>query len=179
MTGVPDGAPGSLHFHTMVAHPNDEPLAWPESLSKRAILVSATAGFVLGSLVAAAPARAESKSAQVDQMTCEAFLAMKPDEQQRMASWVDGYQTAKGDAADGVVAFDTCGKPIGALVDECTMAPKETLWQKLKKRLSIGPRDPGTRCVGCIMRTGVCRCPLSCASRTLPRDRRCVHREAL
>jgi len=27
------------------------------------------------------------------------------------------------------------GEPIGALVDECKMAPKETLWQKLKKLL--------------------------------------------
>ena len=112
-----------------------------ESLSKRTIIVSATAGFVLGSLVAAAPARAESTSTQVDQMTCEAFVAMKPDEQQRMAYWVDGDQTAKGDAAVGVVAFDKLGKPIGALVDECTMAPKETLGQTLTKRLSIGPRD--------------------------------------
>ena len=100
---------------------------------KRAIIVSATAGLVLGSLVAAAPARAESKSKQVDQITCEEFLAMKPDDQQRIAYWVDGYQAAKGEAAVGVVAFDKFGKPIGALVDECKMAPKETLWQKLKK----------------------------------------------
>jgi hypothetical protein len=85
---------------------------------------------------------------------------MNPDDQQRIASWVDGYQSAKGATAVGVVAFDTCGKPIGALVDEGTMAPKETLWQKLTKRLSIGPRDPGTRCVACTVRTGACRCPL-------------------
>jgi len=104
-----------------------------ESLYKRSIIVSATAGFVLGSLVAAAPACAESKSKQVDQITCEEFLAMKPDDQQRIAYWVDGYQAAKGEAAVGVVAFDKFGKPIGALVDECKMAPKETLWQKLKK----------------------------------------------
>jgi acid stress chaperone HdeA len=105
------------------------------AMPKRAIIVSATAGLVLGSLVAAAPARAESKSKQVDQITCEEFLAMKSDEQQHIAYWVDGYQTAKGDAAVGVVAFDKFGKPIGALVDECKTAPKETLWQKLKKLL--------------------------------------------
>jgi hypothetical protein len=104
-------------------------------IPKRAILVSATAGLVLGSLVAAAPARAESKSKQVDQITCEEFLAMKPEDQHHIAYWVDGYQTAKGDAAVGVVAFDKFGKPIGALVDECKTAPKETLWQKLKKLL--------------------------------------------
>jgi hypothetical protein len=102
---------------------------------KRSIIVSATAGFVLGSLVVAAPARAESKSKQVDQITCEEFLAMKPDDQQRIAYWVDGYQVAKGEAAVGVVAFDKFGQPIGALVDECKTAPKETLWQKIKKHL--------------------------------------------
>ena len=105
------------------------------AMPKRAILVSATAGLVLGSLVAAAPVRAESKSKQVDQITCEEFLAMQSDEQRTIAYWVDGYQTAKGDAAVGVVAFDKFGKPIGALVDECKTAPKETLWQKLKKLL--------------------------------------------
>jgi len=105
------------------------------AMPKRAMIVSATAGLVLGCLVTAAPARAESKSKQVDQITCEEFLAMKPDDQQHIAYWVDGYQTAKGEAAVGVVAFDKFGKPIGALVDECKMAPKETLWQKLKKLL--------------------------------------------
>jgi len=81
------------------------------SWSKRAIIVSVTAGVVLGSFVAAAPARAASTSTQVDQITCEALLAMQPDEQQRMASWVNGDQTTTGDAAVGVVAFDTLGKP--------------------------------------------------------------------
>ena len=104
-------------------------------IPQRAIIVSATAGLVLGSLVAAAPARAESKSKQVDQITCEEFLAMKPDDQHHIAYWVDGYQTAKGEAAVGVVAFDKFGQSIGALVDECKTAPKETLWQKLKKLL--------------------------------------------
>jgi len=50
-------------------------------MHKRSIIVSATAGVVLSSLVAAAPARAESKSQQVVQITCEEFLAMKPDDQ--------------------------------------------------------------------------------------------------
>jgi len=105
------------------------------AMPKRAILVSAAAGLVLGSLMAAAPVRAQSKSKQVDQITCEEFLAMQSDQQRDIAYWVHGYQTAKGDAAVGVVAFDKFGKPIGALVDECKTAPKETLWQKLKKLL--------------------------------------------
>jgi hypothetical protein len=104
-------------------------------MNQHSIIVSATVGLVLGGLVAAAPARAESKSKPVDQITCEEFLAMNPDHQQRIAYWVDGYQIAKGEAAVGVVAFDKFGKPIGALVDDCKATPKETLWQKIKKHL--------------------------------------------
>ena len=91
--------------------------------------------LILGGLLAAAPLRAESKKKQVDQITCEEFLALDPDDQQRIAYWVDGYQVAKGDAAVGTVAFDKFGQPVGALVEECKATPKETLWQKLKKHL--------------------------------------------
>jgi hypothetical protein len=78
---------------------------------------------------------AEAKSKQVDQITCEEFLAMNPDDQQRIAYWVDGYAVAKGEAAVGTVALDKFGQPIGELVADCKAAPKETLWQKLKKHL--------------------------------------------
>jgi hypothetical protein len=57
-------------------------------------------------LLAAPPARAVSKTKQVDQITCEEFLALDPADQQRIAYWVDGYQSAKGEAAVGTVAFD-------------------------------------------------------------------------
>ena len=99
------------------------------------IIGSVTAGMVLGGLLAAAPVRAESKKKQVDQITCEEFLALNPDDQQRIAYWVDGYQVAKGDVAIGTVAFDKFGQPVGALVDDCKAAPRETLWQKIKKHL--------------------------------------------
>ncbi len=99
------------------------------------LIGSLTAGAVLGGLLASGPVRAESKSKQVDQITCEEFLALNPNDQQRIAYWVDGYQVAKGEAAVGTVAFDKFGQPIGALVEECKAAPKETLWQKLKKHL--------------------------------------------
>lgn len=68
-------------------------------------------------------------------ITCEEFLALNPNDQQRTAYWVDGYQEAKGEAAVGTVAFDKFGQPIGALVEDCKATPKETLWQKLKKHL--------------------------------------------
>jgi hypothetical protein len=96
---------------------------------------SITVGVVLGGLLAAGPVGAESKSKKVDQITCEEFLALNPDDQQRIAYWVDGYQVSKGEAAVGTVAFDKFGQPIGALVDDCKATPKETLWQKLKKHL--------------------------------------------
>ena len=92
-------------------------------------------GLALGGVLAAGPARGESKGKQVDQITCEEFLALNPNDQQHIAYWVDGYQSAKGEAAVGTVAFDKFGQPIGALVEECKATPKETLWQKLKKHL--------------------------------------------
>ena len=102
-------------------------------MRSRWIIGSVSVG-VLGSLLAAGPVGA-AKSKQVDQITCEEFLAMNPDDQQRIAYWVDGYETSKNDAAVGTVAFDKFGQPIGALVDDCKTTPKETLWHKIKKHL--------------------------------------------
>ena len=102
-------------------------------MRNRLIVASMTAGVVLGGLLAAGPARAASK--QVDQITCEEFLALNPDDQQRIAYWVDGYETSKGEAAVGTVAFDKFGQPVGALVEDCKATPKLTLWEKLKKHL--------------------------------------------
>jgi len=99
------------------------------------IFGSVTVGVVLSGLIAIGPVHAQSKSKQVDQITCEEFLALNPDDQQRIAYWVDGYAAAKNEAAIGTVAFDKFGQPIGALVDDCKATPKETLWQKLKKYL--------------------------------------------
>ena len=114
-------------------------------MDKRSLSMSTPAGFVLGSLVAAAPGRAESQSTQVDQITCAACLAMTPDDQQRSASWVDGSQAATGEAAGGVVVFDTCGQPIGVRVDVCQTAPKETLWHTITKHLESAVTMPGKR----------------------------------
>jgi hypothetical protein len=97
------------------------------------IVASGTAALTLGLTLGAPLARAAGK--QVDQITCEEFLALNPNDQQRIAYWVDGYQVAKGEAAVGTVAFDKFGQPIGALVEDCKATPKETLWQKLKKHL--------------------------------------------
>src|SRR5271157_6360986 len=47
----------------------------------------------------AAPASAESKTKKVDEITCEDFLALNPNDQQRIAYWVDGYAQAKNEAA--------------------------------------------------------------------------------
>jgi len=95
-----------------------------------------TLGLALGGLVLAGPAQAQARSKQVDKITCEEFLELNPDDQQRIAYWVDGYAQAKNEeAAISTVAFDKFGQPIGALVEDCKATPKETLWQKLKKYL--------------------------------------------
>jgi HdeA/HdeB family len=90
-------------------------------------------GVFVAAIAMTATASADSK--KIDQITCEEFLAMKPDDQNRIAYWIDGYSTAKGEAAVGTVAFDKFGQPIGALIEDCKKTPKETLWEKLKKHL--------------------------------------------
>ena len=92
-------------------------------------------GAVLSGLLSGGPVAAADGKKRVDQITCEEFLALDPDDQQRIAYWVDGYEEAKGEAAIGTVAFDKFGNPIGALVEDCSVTPKETLWQKLKKHI--------------------------------------------
>ena len=95
-------------------------------------LGSLALGVAVGAAVGTASAAPPKK---VDTITCEEFLAMNPDDQNRIAYWVDGYASAKDEAAVGTVAFDKFGQPIGALVEDCKKTPKETLWQKLKKHL--------------------------------------------
>ena len=90
------------------------------------------AGFAM-TLGAAVPALADAKTKKVDEITCEDFLALNPNDQQRIAYWIDGYVQAKGEAGMGTVAYDKFGRPLGAFVDECKATPKETLVQKVKK----------------------------------------------
>jgi hypothetical protein len=90
-------------------------------------------GAALAVVLTAGAAFAASK--KVDQITCEEFLAMNPDDQNRIAYWIDGYQESKNEAAVGTVALDKFGQPIGALIDDCKATPKATLWEKLKKHL--------------------------------------------
>jgi hypothetical protein len=108
-----------------------------DSMPKDLVMGGLPAAVVAAALLAGAPAPAEAKSKQVDQITCEEFLALDADDQQRIAYWVDGYATAKGEAAVGTVALDKFGEPIGELVADCKATPKETLWQKLKTHLHL------------------------------------------
>jgi len=94
--------------------------------------ILAAAGFAV-LLGAAAPGLADPKVKKVDEITCQEFLTLNPGDQQRIAYWIDGYAQAKGETEIGSVAFDKFGRPIGSLVDDCKAAPRETLWQKVKK----------------------------------------------
>ena len=89
----------------------------------------AAGGIAIGALSAQAAPK------KVEEITCEEFLAMNPENQNRIAYWVDGYAEGKNESATGTVAFDKFDQPIGALVSDCKATPKETLWQKIKKRL--------------------------------------------
>lgn len=100
---------------------------------KKSNVVSLSLAIGIGCLAVAGSVQAADK--KVDTITCEEFLAMNPEDQNRIAYWVDGYAQAKGEAAVGAVAFDKFGQPIGELVADCKATPKETLWQKIKKHL--------------------------------------------
>ena len=104
-------------------------------MNKHSVIVSATVGLLLGGLVVAPSARAQSKTKQVDMITCEEFLAMPPQNQERIAYWVDGYQEGNGQKAIEIIQFDKFGQPIGGMGEDCKTSPKETLWQKIKKHL--------------------------------------------
>ena len=92
-------------------------------------------GVVLSGLLTGGPVAAAGGNKRVDQITCEEFLALELDDQQRIAYWVDGYEAAKGEAAVGTITFDKFADPIWALVEDCRATPNETLWQKLKKHV--------------------------------------------
>jgi hypothetical protein len=98
-----------------------------------------TLGVALGGLLAVHSARAVPPNHEtpkpVNQITCEEFLALSPDHQERVAYWVDGYRLAKGEEVIGTVGFDKFDRPVAALVEDCKRAPHETLWQKVKKHL--------------------------------------------
>ncbi|MET0154440.1 MAG: HdeA/HdeB family chaperone [Candidatus Binatia bacterium] len=102
-------------------------------MKRKSIIASAALAAVLGCM-AALPVQAGEKK-QADMITCEDFLKMAPASQERIAYWVDGYQEGNGKAAIEVIEFDKFGQPVGEIVEDCKTTPKETLWQKLKKRL--------------------------------------------
>jgi hypothetical protein len=100
---------------------------------KRSFVTTLAFAFAFGCLMSAGTATAADK--KVDEITCEELLALNPDDQNRIAYWVDGYAQAKGEEAVGTVALDKFGQPIGELVADCKATPKETLWEKIKKHL--------------------------------------------
>ena len=100
---------------------------------KKSFVSTLSFAIALGGLVTAGAASAADK--KIDEITCEEVLAMNPEDQNRIAYWVDGYAQAKGEDAVGTVALDKFGQPIGELIADCKATPKETLWEKIKKHL--------------------------------------------
>jgi hypothetical protein len=103
-------------------------------MSKRIGYAASASAFAGLLVVGSAPAQAKDKE-HVDKITCEEFLAMKPGDQTRIAYFVEGYRQAKDEAVVGTVAYDEKGEPVAALVKECKVAPKETLWQKIRRHV--------------------------------------------
>jgi len=95
------------------------------------IVAVAAGGIALGGPSAQAAAK------NVDNITCEEFLVMNPENQNRIAYWVAvaGYADGENQSTTRTVALDEFGQPVGALIADCRATPKETLWQKIKKHL--------------------------------------------
>src|SRR5438128_10137650 len=104
-------------------------------MHRQRIIGAVTFGAVFAGLVAVGPIGAAGKQKQVDQITCDEFLALDPDDQQRIAYWLDGYQAAKGEAVVGTIAFDTFGQLDGSVVEDCKTTSKKTLRQNLRMHL--------------------------------------------
>ena len=87
-----------------------------EWISRSMALVVALAGLAASTT----PSREE-----LNRVTCEEFLALRPDDQQRIVAQLAAYRSAKGDTPD---------ERIARLVDDCTPTPKETIGEKLSER---------------------------------------------
>ena len=94
---------------------------------KHGIAGTAAVAVAIGALSAHAAAK------KVEEITCEEFLAMDPENQNRIAYWVDRYAEGRNESAATTVALDKFDQPIGAVVADCKATPKETLWQKIKR----------------------------------------------
>jgi acid stress chaperone HdeA len=75
-------------------------------------------------------------------MTCEKFLAVRDELQPAVAYWLDGYTVgggtgAKAESAEAGAKAGVAAVPLGhdmaVVVAECQGAPKESLWEKIKK----------------------------------------------
>src|SRR5258706_1152676 len=94
---------------------------------KHWIAAAASVGIAIGALSAQA---AEKK---VEDITCEEFLAMKPENQNRIAYWVAGFAAGTSQDVRHAGGVDKFGQPIGELVTDCEATPQETLWEEGKK----------------------------------------------
>jgi len=97
------------------------------------IAALAAGGIALGS--GTAQAAETAADTRVDKITCTEIVAMNPEDQNRIAYWVQGYADAENESSYRRVAFDKSGQAIGELVEECKVTLHETLWQKVKKYL--------------------------------------------
>ena len=70
------------------------------------------------------------KSLNPKTLTCEEFLELGPDIQERVVYYMEGYDDF-GDLIDDVDTEDF-GRPIEGIVVSCKQTPKKTLWERIK-----------------------------------------------
>ena len=70
------------------------------------------------------------KKVKAVKMNCEEYLSYTSDTQGEVAYWLAGYHGTQVDGADEVdVEHD-----VALLVEECKVAPKASVWERIKKK---------------------------------------------
>ena len=77
-----------------------------------------------------------ANAAKLKDITCEQFLAMAPEAQDRVVYWAEGADVASSkkavSAADVEVGYDAFGEPVAEVVTACKADKKASLLDKIK-----------------------------------------------
>ncbi len=101
-------------------------------MKKSALALALALGAGIGIVLSGGAAYAD----KIKDISCEQFLAMDEGQQNNIAYWVDGLETASSkkdvEAGEIDVGFDAFGRPVAAIVTACEADKKASLWEKIK-----------------------------------------------
>jgi acid stress chaperone HdeA len=85
----------------------------------------------ISTLAIAADKKATNDIKAPAKMLCEDFITLDDAVKPKVIYWAEGLNR-KGKPEDAVVDIDETDRLIPVLVEECTKAPKQSLWSKIK-----------------------------------------------